>query len=268
MKTKQGKEERHEAYVLHSRPYRETSSLLDLWVRDLGRIKCVAKSSRQPKKHKNLDLFERISVQLYGRGELKTIYQWDHLDTPGFLSGAHLASAMYLNELLVNLMALDDPYDSLFDIYANTIRDLVRYPDQLQPSLRNFEFALFDALGYGLNLDYFTAYLDEVKVGSQRDLYGFYLDFEEGWQPVSRVDNYPIHYSNSYTAASRNFVSAPGSANSVLYEPQMLAAIAQKRWMKPGVLRVAKMLSRQVLAHMMGRKQLYSRQLLASMKSG
>ena len=41
------------AYILHAKPYRETSQLLDVFTRDHGRIGLVANGARRPKSRLN-----------------------------------------------------------------------------------------------------------------------------------------------------------------------------------------------------------------------
>ncbi len=62
--------------------------------------------------------------------------------------GARLLSGLYINELLLRLLARDDPYAYVFDVYAALIKLLATQHDVVQePALRAFELILLRELG-------------------------------------------------------------------------------------------------------------------------
>src|SRR5690606_33251897 len=93
------------AYLLHSRPYRDTSALLDFLTRDFGRISAVARGVRRPNSTTRglLQPFTPVQASFSGRGELKTLSQVELLRDPIVLRGERLFSALYINELIVRL---------------------------------------------------------------------------------------------------------------------------------------------------------------------
>lgn len=57
-------------------------------------------------------------------------------------------SGFYLNELVLGLLARDDPHPRLFDHYARTVHLLAQeHGDLLQAALRTFELLLLQELG-------------------------------------------------------------------------------------------------------------------------
>ena len=75
-------------------------------------------------------------------------------------TGDALLSGYYLNELLLRLLARDDPHPVLFDAYGNTVRVLASGdPHTLQPALRAFELLLLREIGLLPVLDLQTATL-------------------------------------------------------------------------------------------------------------
>ncbi len=94
------------AYLLHSRPYRDTSLLVDFITQDFGRISAVAKGVRNPKsKHRAvLQPFIPLLINLSGKNELKTLGQFEAQANSVDLKYKALFSALYLNELLVRLI--------------------------------------------------------------------------------------------------------------------------------------------------------------------
>lgn len=139
------------AFVLHSRPYRDTSLIIDLFLQDLGRTAVVARGARSSRLRAVLQLFSPLVVSCQGKTELLTLTAAEPQGAPLRLSGNHLLSGFYLNELLVRLLHKHDPHPQLYAIYAGTLLDLQQAHDQ-QKTLRLFEKKLLEELGYGLQL--------------------------------------------------------------------------------------------------------------------
>jgi len=143
------------AYILHHRPYRETSLLIDLFTEKQGRISVIARGIRTPqsKLRSILQPFTPLIVSWQGKTELMTLISAEADGLPMTLQGDCLLSAFYLNELLMRMLPKQDPYPVLFTMYQKTLIDLQR--DTLeQRVLRLFEKKLLTELGYGIELQY------------------------------------------------------------------------------------------------------------------
>ncbi|HEB27952.1 hypothetical protein LCGC14_2477640 [marine sediment metagenome] len=141
------------AFVLHTRPYRETSQLVDLFSRHHGRFRAVARSPRRTKNStRNLSPFTPLLVGWSGKSDLKTLVSAEQSGASLMLVGERLYSGFYLNELLLRLLAEHDPHEWIFDCYLEIMTKLVD-GDQVEPALRQFETYLLSDLGYGLVLD-------------------------------------------------------------------------------------------------------------------
>ncbi|MDT8397638.1 MAG: DNA repair protein RecO, partial [Pseudomonadales bacterium] len=94
------------AYLLHARPFRDSSLLLDLLTRDYGRMSAIARGVRGIKSKSKglLQAFTPLLVSLSGRHELKTLRNVELLASAFFFKGQHLYGALYVNELLVRLV--------------------------------------------------------------------------------------------------------------------------------------------------------------------
>jgi DNA repair protein RecO (recombination protein O) len=142
------------AYVLHARPYRETSLLLECLTRDHGRIGVIARGVRSEKGRAQralLEPFQRLALDLLMRGELATLRGAEPLDSPRRLVGDSGLAGLYVNELVVRLTGRQDPHPDLFDAYALTLARLSG-TESLAWTLRRFERDLLRALGYALVL--------------------------------------------------------------------------------------------------------------------
>ena len=141
------------AYILHHRPYRDTSRILEVITRDHGRLSLFARGVRGPKARlaSVLQPFQLLLLSWSGRGEAGQLTGAESADHNPSLPAASLMASFYLNELLMKLTTRHDPLPSLFDDYHATV-DGLRRGMLLEPALRVFEKRLLDALGYGLDL--------------------------------------------------------------------------------------------------------------------
>jgi DNA repair protein RecO (recombination protein O) len=144
------------AYVLHTYPYRETSLIVEAFTARHGRVALVARGAKRARSELRgiLQAFQPLTLGWSGTRELKTLM---HAEWQGGLplpAGGGLLCAFYLNELLLKLLAREDPHPALFSDYVVTLAALVEPGQQGEPApvLRRFELALLMALGYGLNL--------------------------------------------------------------------------------------------------------------------
>jgi DNA repair protein RecO (recombination protein O) len=147
--------EQQPAFVLHARPYRETSMLVECLSRDHGRIGVVARGVRNERarmQRAQLEPFQRLELDLLLKGELATLRSAEPAGTPLRLVGDAGLAGLYLNELVVRLTGRQDPNHELFDHYERTLGRMAG-GEPLAWTLRRFERDMLDALGYALQLD-------------------------------------------------------------------------------------------------------------------
>jgi DNA repair protein RecO (recombination protein O) len=142
------------AFILHSRPFNETSVILDVFTLPSGRISLVAKGVRTARSRFRglLRPFTPLVVSWSGKTELMSLSAAEAIGPPLHLMDRALLSGIYLNELLVRLLPRFDAYPAIFQAYQNTLIDLHNSPRQ-ERSLRLFEKILLTELGYGFALD-------------------------------------------------------------------------------------------------------------------
>ncbi|HET7331335.1 DNA repair protein RecO [Dyella sp.] len=147
--------EQQPAYVLHSRPYRETSLLLECLTREHGRLGVVARGVRSQRgrlQRSQLEPFQPLALDLQLRGELATLRNAESTAAPLRLQGDAGLAGLYVNELVVRLTERQDPHPALYHAYAQTLARLAS-GESLAWHLRRFERDLLGALGYALQLD-------------------------------------------------------------------------------------------------------------------
>lgn len=143
------------AFVLHARPWRETSVLVEVLSEDHGRLGLVARGVTTPKKQAlraALQPLQYIRFDAEPRGELARLVSAEALDTAPRLGGDTMLAGFYLNELVLRLAPRHDPLPDLFHAYA-AARERFRLGEALAWTLRRFERDLLDALGFGFAMD-------------------------------------------------------------------------------------------------------------------
>lgn len=140
------------AWLLHHRPWSDTSRILDLFTRGHGRVTLFAHGARRPKSPLRAVLrpFAPLLVSWSGRADGGTLTAAESLAAAPVLTGARLLSGFYLNELLLKLLAGEDRHAAVFDAYATALAALAAGEEQR--ALRAFERVLLEQLGYGLDL--------------------------------------------------------------------------------------------------------------------
>ena len=161
-------------YLLHHRPWRDTSRILEVLTREHGRLTLFARGVRGPnaKLAPVLQPFQLLLLSWSGRGEAPQLTAAERAAVAGPLPQDRLLAAFYLNELLLKLTTPHDALPELFDHYHGTLEQL-RGGTPLEPALRVFEKRLLEVLGYGLDLS------SEARSGLPLES-GAYYDFHPG----------------------------------------------------------------------------------------
>jgi DNA repair protein RecO (recombination protein O) len=147
------KQENEIVYVLHTYPFKETSLIIEIFSKVHGRISIVAKGARRPRSlvRGMLQSFQSLQATWSGQGEMKTLHSIDWCDALLQIEGDALICGFYINELLMRLLPKEDPHETLFDFYHQTM-ELLSKKDNLSVTLRRFELRLLQELGYELPL--------------------------------------------------------------------------------------------------------------------
>ena len=140
-------------FVLHARPWRETSLLVEVLSANHGRVGLVARGVQGPKRHPlraALQPLQAIRFDAVQRGELAQLRAAEAMDAAPRLTGEAMVSAFYLNELTLRLLPRGDEVSELFLSYA-AARERLRQGEPLAWTLRRYERDLLDVLGIGFD---------------------------------------------------------------------------------------------------------------------
>jgi DNA repair protein RecO (recombination protein O) len=247
------------AYIIHQRPYRDSSALLEIFSESYGRCALVAKGVKRPKSKLRglLQPFQPLLISWIGKSELGTLTDAELFQQPIQIKPKYLASAFYLNELILYLLHRDDPHDELFHGYHSTMTKLQQLSgsetDGLlwQSHLRLFELMLMQSIGYGLVLDH------DVRTQSPIDINSWY-DYWMDYGPVK---------IEAETTDIRG-VKVSGATLQMLSDRAVL--FEHSRQANPVTLSLfkeAKRLMRTVVDHHLGSKVLHSRSLVVNAQS-
>jgi DNA repair protein RecO (recombination protein O) len=110
----------------------------------------VAKGAKRPSSSFRPILLplQPLHVSFGGDAEIRTLKSAEWQGGHVMPSGDALMSGYYLNELLLTLLARDDPHPGLFDVYASVVQVLgSEHGEALQSALRAFELLLLREIG-------------------------------------------------------------------------------------------------------------------------
>lgn len=158
-------EQWHRGFVLHRREYSETSLLVDFFTEEQGRITLLAKGARRPRSPLKavLQPFTPLLLRWTGKGELKILTKAESASLALPMSTQALYSGFYVNEILSRILENHTAYPELFQDYFKCVVALASQRDQIEPTLRTFEFRLLQAVGYGLNFTHCAATGDPIS---------------------------------------------------------------------------------------------------------
>ena len=227
-------------YILHHRPFRDTSQILDIVTQDHGKIAVVARGSRGAKSRLAgvLRPFLPLKVSWVAKSDLGTLTGAEAVGPPAGMTGDAMFAAYYVNELLLHFLHRYDPQPEIFALYEQVIKALVQ-TNSVAACLRSFEFEFLSLLGYAVNLDH--------EYGGQQNLVteqNYQFRMEQGAVPVERSDG-PL-----------------------IFKGAVLTGVAEQRFDDAEVLRAASRLLREVINFHLGGKELKSRKVLMELHRG
>jgi len=180
------------AFVLHSYDWSESSLILEVFCRRQGRVALVAKGAKKPSSNfrpvllplQPLAVTYTVAGGDDGNADIHTLKGAEWVGGHVMPTGDALLSGLYLNELLLRLLARADAHAALFDVYAGVVRVLAsEHGDALEPVLRSFELLLLREIGLLPSLDEQTMTLAPLAPGTR-----YVLVPEGGLRAASSAD--------------------------------------------------------------------------------
>ena len=223
------------AFVLHARPYKNTSLIVELYTQEQGRVAVVANSARGVRSQFRgvLQPFVPMWVDFSGRGSLKSLRRCELMGPPFVCSGMQLFCGFYANELIMRFLTQHgQPNAAVFQCYQKLLETLGS-ENNLQPALRYFELDFLAAVGYELTLTHVF----------------------DSHSPVVADQWYRYRPGCGMESTLADLSSAPGS---------VLLELDQRKCTTKASLLCAKILMRQVIQSYLDGRPLHSYNLFAS----
>ncbi|WP_194437453.1 DNA repair protein RecO [Vibrio fluminensis] len=223
-------------FVLHRRPYSESSLILDVFSEEYGRVTIMSKGARSKRSNLKgaLQPFTPLLLKWSGNGSMKTLRQAEPISLGLPLTGINLYSAMYVNELIGRVLMAEIPMPGLFHDYLHALTELAQ-ADNPEPALRRFELALLAAMGYGVD----------------------FLHCAGSGEPIDPTMTYRYRDQKGFIASVR--------LDNLTFKGDELIAISERRFITKQQLQAAKRFTRIALKPYLGGKPLKSRELFLSM---
>jgi DNA repair protein RecO (recombination protein O) len=172
-------------FVLHQRPYRDSSQLLECLTGGHGRVGLVARGSRRAPTRQRalLQPFVPLKLSWIRRGDLGRLTHVEADAASHALEGQRLLAGFYANELMLKLTARGDPNAAAFSCYSRCLAQLGEAA-HVARALRLFELDLLHALGYGLELDGESMTGDTLRAESS-----YIFELEKGLRRADIADS-------------------------------------------------------------------------------
>jgi len=226
--------EQQPGWVIHRRPWRESSLLIEFFSRDFGRVGLVARGARAARSAWRglAEPFMPLSASWSRRGEMGTVTALEPAGERQPLTGRALFCGLYVNELVLRLLERDDPHEGLFGAYARVLAGLSAGREPQAMLLRRFELAVLTAMGVAPDFTADAASGEPIRAGGL-----YHLQPELGLVAVDR--------------AGRD-----------VYDGAVIRAVAAGTTDDREVARAMRELMRSLIDHQLGGRPLAARSLL------
>ncbi|MDA7967590.1 MAG: DNA repair protein RecO [Gammaproteobacteria bacterium] len=243
------KVEQQPAYVLHTRPFSESSLLVDMFSREHGWLMLLAKGARRAKSRTRglLLPFRPLLASWAGKGKLPVLTGLEADGPPaGEVGGGLLASGFYLNELLMRLLHRHDAHELVFEHYDRALRQLAN-AEPPRAVLRVFEKKILLHTGFGAALERDADSGERIAP----ELHYHYV-FEKG----------PVRARDQIAEPSAQNGGAPG----IPISGRALCALREEIFSAEDELRDAQRLTRALLDRQLRGRELRSRRVARDMR--
>ena len=144
-------------YILRKSSFRESSVRAEIFTQSYGMVHAVIKSAKRNKTKPPLHIFKKYYFSWSGGGDLKAVYAWEETTAPTLpITGIPYSlyyQLQYVNELLLSLLQVNDPYPLLFTQYENILDFNTLFLRSKSPGfLLEIELEVLSSVGYGINL--------------------------------------------------------------------------------------------------------------------
>ncbi|OED38270.1 DNA repair protein RecO [Chromatiales bacterium (ex Bugula neritina AB1)] len=227
------------AYVVHTRAFRDTSLIVEVFTPEYGRMSLLARGAKSGKAKKSLILqpFRALHVSWAGRSELPVLSAVEEAGNSLRLQGEALACGYYVNELIYFLVPRFEPSTNLFAEYWPVIESLTTV-ERREEALRTFEVTLLEQIGYAPQIAH------DIESG---------LPIEPGKNYRYRIPEGPVQVENT----DKSGIAIGGHA---------LLDLQRQAYAHPATSREIRFLMRSLIHYHLDGRELISRTLFSSFR--
>ncbi|MDC1286272.1 DNA repair protein RecO [Gammaproteobacteria bacterium] len=219
------------SFILRRREWRNSSLILDIFTREHGCVRVLAKGARRRSEQAPYQPFVMLSINWSGRHELKTLTGIEGQVLP--IAEENYLGLLYANELIAAMLPPGEANPNVFAAYLSLLQHAVVKLDESR--LRIFELEMMQCLGYFPDL---------------------YTDAVSG-QPIHADLRYQFVVNGGFVSCAEN---APDSVSG-----HTVVGWCRGDYQQESVLRLAKSALRSTIDFNLQGKTLKSREVYAQM---
>ena len=146
------------SFIIHSRPYSETSMIYDILTETNGLMSIIAKGVKRKKDGLSMQPFKELQLT-FTKSSLPLLTKYDVLTSYGKVYKNYMLEGLYFNELIYKFIPRHEPLPSLFSLYRDHLSYMNNGEYESWLILLRFEFFFLKEIGYQLNHVYLENYV-------------------------------------------------------------------------------------------------------------
>ena len=167
------------SFIIHSRPFRETSVIYDILTNSNGLISIIAKGIKTKKDGLSMQPFKEIQLN-FTKAKLPLLTKHEVIQSYIDISKKYMLAGLYFNELIYKFIPKNEPLPSLFDLYKNQLNYMSQTNTKSENILFRFEYLFLKEIGYEIN----HIYQDKYIINKDKR---YYYKFGEGFKELDNT---------------------------------------------------------------------------------
>ena len=141
------------SFIIHSRPYGETSMIFDILTKEKGLVSVLAKGIKQKKDLSILQPSRELLLN-FTNANLPILTKYEIFGTDNLINAKFLLEILYFNELIYKFTPRNEPCSSLYDLYKSYVEYIKNTEDSSDIIIVGFEVLFLREIGYEITLDH------------------------------------------------------------------------------------------------------------------
>ena len=125
------------SFIIHSRPYSETSIIFDILTESNGLISLIAKGIKKKKDGLLLKPFKELQLSYTSKGSVPILTKFEIINSFSKIKNKYLLIGLYFNELIYKFIPKSEPLPSLYSLYKNQLEYMKTTKDMIIKQLES-----------------------------------------------------------------------------------------------------------------------------------